>query len=169
LIGEPASIGTASGLILITLGLAVTFLGRKLVKVIFFIIGGLIGGLLALRFASMFIGEPFTYLIAVAAFIVAGFLFYKLLPIGAGLIAGFVTFLILKPVLGDLVMAFIFALIALVVVVILFNKLLTVGTALFGSLIFISGLSQLAPLSEFVQLALIAIFTILGCIVQFKT
>ncbi len=169
MIGELTSIMTTSSLILITLGLAVTFLGRKLVKTLFFIIGGLIGALLTLRFASLLVGEPFIYLIALAAFIVAGFLFYKLLPVGAGLIAGFVTFFMLKPVLGDLILAFIFALIALVVVVILFNKLLTIGTAFFGSLVFVAGLSQLAPLSSFVQLALVAIFTVLGCIVQFKT
>ncbi|MCS7132780.1 MAG: hypothetical protein N3F65_00525 [Nitrososphaeria archaeon] len=166
MIGELAI--TVSSLLLIVLGLALTFFGRKLVKTIFFIVGGLIGALLTLYLASPIIGEPLIYLAVLVAFIVAGFLFYKLLPIGAGLIASFTAFYLLEPVLG-LMVAIIIALIVFVVIAVLFNKLLSIGTALLGSIIFVAGLSQLTPLNNFIQLLLIVVLTILGSVVQFKT
>lgn len=160
---------TIPSLILIILGLALTFFGRKLVKAIFFVVGGLIGALLTMYFALRLIGEPFIYLVAIVAFIVAGFLFYKLLPIGAGLIAGLMTFFLLEPFIENLIITLILALIAFAIVVVLFNKLLTIGTALLGSITFVAGLSRLTPLSSFIQLLLIILFTVLGCVVQFKT
>ena len=96
-------------------------------------------------------------------------IFYFLLPFGAGLAAGLAAFLVLNPIIGDLIVSFILALVVLIVVVILFNKLLTVGTAFLGSLVFTAGLGQMISLHGFVQIALIAIITVLGCIVQFKT
>ncbi len=162
-------IGVASGIILIVLGLAVAFLGRKLVKVVFFLIGGVIGALLALIIAPMFLAPPYTYLLAIVGFVIAGLIFYLLLPFGAGLLAGVATFLLLRG-LVDLILAVILALIALIVVVILFNKILSVATAFLGSLIFVVGLGQVGVvLPEFLQLILIALITVLGSIVQLKT
>ena len=162
-------IGVASGIILIVLGLAVAFLGRKLVKVVFFLIGGVIGALLALIIAPMFLAPPYTYLLAVVGFVIVGLIFYLLLPFGAGLLAGVATFLLLRGFV-DLILAVILALIALIVVVILFNKILSVATAFLGSLIFVVGLSQVGVvLPEFLQLILIALITVLGSIVQLKT
>ena len=161
--------GSISGLVLIALGLALAFLGRKLVKLIFFFIGGLIGALLALRFAPLFLSGWLIYLAEAAGLIIAGLLFYFLLPFGAGLAAGLAAFLILRPMIGDLIVSFVLALVVLIIVVILFNKLLTVGTAILGSLIFTAGLGQIIFLHSLIQIALIAILTILGCIVQFKT
>ena len=162
-------IGVASGIILIVLGLAVAFLGRKLVKVVFFLIGGVIGALLALIIAPMFLAPPYTYLLAIVGFVIAGLIFYLLLPFGAGLLAGVATFLLLRGFV-DLILAVILALIALIVVVILFNKILSVATAFLGSLIFVVGLGQVGVvLPEFLQLILIALITVLGSIVQLKT
>lgn len=158
-----------SGIILIVLGLALTFFGRKLVKTIFFVAGGLIGTLLTLYFFSQLVGEPLIYIAAIIAFVVVGFLFYKLLPIGAGLVAGLMAFLLLEPIIKNLVIAFILALIVLIVVIVLFNKLLTIGTALLGSIIFVAGLGLLTPLNSLAQLLLIIVFTVLGCVVQLKT
>ena len=161
--------GFPSGVILIVLGLAVAFLGKKLVKTVFFLIGGVVGALLTLMIAPMFLAPPYTYLLAVVGFVIVGLIFYLLLPFGAGLLAGVATFLLLRGFV-DLVLAVILALIALIVVVILFNKILSVATAFLGSLIFVVGLGQVgvAP-PEFLQLILIALITILGSIVQFKT
>ena len=162
-------IGVASGIILIVLGLAVAFLGRKLVKVVFFLIGGVIGALLALIIAPMFLAPPYTYLLAVVGFVIVGLIFYLLLPFGAGLLAGVATFLLLRGFV-DLILAVILALIALIVVVILFNKILSVATAFLGSLIFVVGLGQVGVvLPEFLQLILMALITVLGSIVQLKT
>lgn len=162
-------VGFASGIILVGLGLAVAFLGRKLVKAIFFLIGGVIGALLAFIVAPMFFTPPYTYLLAAIGFVVVGLIFYLLLPFGAGLLAGVATFLLLRGFM-DLILAVILALIALVVVVILFNKILSVATAFLGSLIFVVGLGQVGVvLPELLQLILMALITILGSIVQLRT
>ena len=164
-----SELGLVSGLILIILGLAVTFLGRKLVKVVFFLIGGVIGALLTLLIAPMFVAPPFTYLVALLGFVVVGLIFYLLLPFGAGLLAGLATFLILKGMVS-LILAALLALIALIVVVVLFNKILAVITAFIGSLIFLVGLGELGMVFPWpIKLATIVLLTVLGSIVQFKT
>ena len=157
-----------SSLLLIVLGLALTFLGRKLVKVIVLIIGGLIGALLALMISPLFLSPPFTYLAALIGFVVLGLISYFLLPFGGGVIAGLATFLLLKGMVG-LLMAALIALIVLIIVVILFNKILAVGTAFAGSLVTLAGLSQLGlTLPLIIQLIILILLTVLGSIVQFK-
>ena len=150
------------------------FLGRKLVKIVFFLLGGLIGALLALRVAFLFISSSYIYFAALAGFIIVGLIFYYLLPFGAGLMAGLATFLILRPIIGDLLITLLFALAALIIVVILFNKLFTIGTAFLGSIILLAGLDQIAVqngiyLPFIIQLILLIVFTAIGCYVQFKT
>ena len=158
-----------SSILLIVLGLALTFLGKKLVKAIAFIVGGLIGALLALMIAPLFLSPPFTYLAALIGFVVLGLISYFLLPFGGGVIAGLATFLLLKGVVG-LLMAALIALIVLIIVVILFNKILTVGTAFAGSLVTLAGLSQLGlTFPSIIQLIILILLTALGSIVQFKT
>jgi len=175
LIGGLNSIGvTASGIILIILGLVLMFLGRKLVKVVFFLVGGIIGALLVLRFAFLFLAPAYVYLAALIGFVIVGLIFYFLLPFGAGLLAGLATFLILRPIVGDLLVTVVLALAALILVVILFNKLLTIGTAFLGALILLTGINQVAAqshitLAEPIQLLLLIVFTAIGSFVQFKT
>lgn len=158
-----------SGVVLIVLGLAVAFLGRKLAKLVFFLVGGVIGALLALLIAPMFITPPYTYLAAIAGFVIVGLIFLLLMPFGAGLLAGLATFMLLRGSVG-LILAIVFALIALILVVLLFNKILSVATAFIGSIIFAVGLQQAGvSLPGLLQLLIIAVITVLGSIVQFKT
>jgi len=158
-----------SSLLLIVLGLALTFLGKKLVKAIAFIVGGLIGALLALMISPLFLSPPFTYLAALIGFVVLGLISYFLLPLGGGVIAGLATFLLLRGVVGFL-MAALIALIVLIIVVILFNKILAVGTAFAGSLVTLAGLGQLGLIfPSIIQLIILILLTALGSIVQFKT
>jgi len=164
----------ASGVILIALGLVLVFLGRKLVKMLFFLVGGVMGALLTLRLAPLPPGTMYPYIAAAVGFIAAGLIFYFLLPFAAGLLAGLAAFLILRPIVADLWMVIMLSLAAAILVATLFNKLLTVGTAFLGALIFLAGLNQIAvqsrmEVSEPIQLALLAILTALGSYIQFKT
>ena len=161
-------ISAASGLLLIVLGLALTFLGKKLVKAIAFIVGGLIGALLALMLAPLFVSPPLTYLAALIGFIVLGLICYLLLPFGGGVIAGLAAFFLLKGLVGFL-MAALIALIVLIVVIILFDKILAVGSAFAGSIVVLAGLSQLGlALLPAIQLIILLLLTVLGSIVQLK-
>ena len=153
---------------MIVLGLALTFLGKKLVKAIAFIVGGLIGALLSLMLAPLFVSPPLTYLAALIGFIVLGLIFYLLLPFGGGVIAGLAAFFLLKGLVGFL-MAALIALIVLIVVIILFDKILAVGSAFAGSIVVLAGLSQLGlALLPAIQLIILLLLTVLGSIVQLK-
>ena len=153
---------------MIVLGLALTFLGKKLVKAIAFIVGGLIGALLALMLAPLFVSPPLTYLAALIGFIVLGLIFYLLLPFGGGVIAGLAAFFLLKGLVGFL-MAALIGLIVLIVVIILFDKILAVGSAFAGSIVVLAGLSQLGlALLPAIQLIILLLLTVLGSIVQLK-
>ncbi len=153
---------------MIVLGLALTFLGKKLVKAIAFIVGGLIGALLALMLAPLFVSPPLTYLAALIGFIVLGLIFYLLLPFGGGVIAGLAAFFLLKGLVGFL-MAALIALIVLIVVIILFDKILAVGSAFAGSIVVLAGLSQLGlAFLPAIQLIILLLLTVLGSIVQLK-
>ena len=63
-----------SGVVLLVLGLALTFLGRKLVKVLIFLVGGVIGAFLTFILAPLFLSPPFTYLAVIVGFVVFGLL-----------------------------------------------------------------------------------------------
>jgi len=164
--GEVALI---SGLMLTILGLVVAFFGRKLAKIVFFLVGGIIGALLALLISPMFISPPYSYIAAVVGFVIVGLIFLLLMRFGAGIVAGLATFMLLRGIV-DVLLAIIIALIVLIIVIVLFDKVLSIITAFVGSLIFMAGLQQAgASLPVFLQIIIIAVITILGSIVQLRT
>ena len=164
--GEVALI---SGLMLIILGLVVAFFGRKLAKIVFFLVGGIIGALLALLISPMFISPPYSYIAAVVGFVIVGLIFFLLMRFGAGIVAGLAAFMLLRGIV-DVLLAIIIALIVLIIVIVLFDKVLSIITAFVGSLIFMTGLQQAgASLPVFLQIIIIATITILGSLIQLRT
>jgi hypothetical protein len=169
MLGLAGGVELVSGLMLIILGLVVAFFGRELAKIAFFLIGGLIGALLALLISPMFISPPYTYIAAIVGFVIVGVIFFLLMRFGAGIIGGLAVFMLLRGVVDTLV-AIILALIVLVIVIVLFNKILSIITAFVGSLIFTNGLQQAgASLPGTLQLVMVGVITVLGSLVQLKT
>ncbi|MCL7386776.1 MAG: hypothetical protein LZ166_04530 [Thaumarchaeota archaeon] len=164
--GEVALI---SGLMLTILGLVVAFFGRKLAKIVFFLVGGIIGALLALLISPMFISPPYSYIAAVVGFVIVGLIFLLLMRFGAGIVAGLATFMLLRGIV-DVLLAIIIALMVLIIVIVLFDKVLSIITAFVGSLIFMAGLQQAgASLPVFLQIIIIAVIAILGSLIQLRT
>ncbi len=164
--GEVALI---SGLMLTILGLVVAFFGRKLAKIVFFLVGGIIGTLLALLISPMFISPPYSYIAAVMGFVIVGLIFLLLMRFGAGIVAGLATFMLLRGIV-DVLLAIIIALMVLIIVIVLFDKVLSIITAFVGSLIFMAGLQQAgASLPVFLQIIIIAVIAILGSLIQLRT
>lgn len=172
-------LGLLSGLVLIVLGLVVAFFGRKLTKIIFFLIGGLVGAflapwVLAVLVSPEFIQPPYVYITAAVGFVILGAISLLLMRLGAGILAGLATLMLLKDIIGrdfiGMLITIILALIALVIVIVLFDKILSVVTAFIGSLIFVVGLLWAGILlPSILQLILVIIITVLGSIVQLKT
>ena len=50
----------------------------------------------------------------------------------------------------------------------LFNKIVAVGTAFLGSLIFLAGIKQFISLDIYLSLLIVAVLTVIGCIVQLR-
>lgn len=162
-----ASLGSLlTGLILMLLGLILVFAGRGVIKFIAFLIGGIIGGLAASIIMAPYLGGA-TILAGIIGFILVGALTQLLLPVGAGLIAAALTYLFLKPLL-NVIFALILAVIMFLIVLMLFNKTLAVGTAFLGSLIFLMGIRQFISLDIYLSLLIIAVLTVIGCIVQLR-
>jgi len=154
------------GLILALLGLILVFMGRGVIKFTAFLIGGIIGGLAASTMMAPYFGDA-TILAGVIGFILVGALTQLLLPVGAGLVAAALTYLFLKPLLNT-IFALIIAVIIFFAVLMLFNKTVAVGTAFLGSLIFLAGIKQFIPIDIYLSLLIVAVLTVVGCIVQLR-
>jgi len=161
-------IGTLSGIVLVVLGLLLVFVGRKLVKVLTFLAGGIIGALLAYTYSLPHFGVPVAYAIAAAGFIVLGIIAYLLLYVAAGIAAGILVYLFTNPIFDGVLIPIILAIIAFAVVIILFNKILSVGTAVLGAIIVAAGINRLTPLNLFLTVAIIVVLAALGSYVQLK-
>jgi len=121
-LGLPGTAAPALGLILIILGLVMAFLGRKIIKITTFILGGLIGAALAYNYFLPRFGLPITYIITIAAFLVIGGLALILLYLSAGLAAGAATYVITSKLFSGFWIPLLSAIIIFAVVLILFSK-----------------------------------------------
>ena len=67
-----------------------------------------------------------------------------------------------------MIFALIIAVIVFFAVLMLFNKTVAVGTAFLGSLIFLAGIKQFIPIDIYLSLLIVAVLTVVGCIVQLR-
>lgn len=162
------TISNLSWIVLIVLGLLLLFIGRKLVKVLTFLAGGIIGGLLAYQYSLPHFGVPTAYLIGVVGFVIVGLIAYALLYLAAGIAAGALTYFLTKPLFPDILIPIVLAVIAFAVVLILFNKILSVGTAIFGAIIVATGIGRLFPLNPLATLIIVVVLAALGSYVQLR-
>ena len=165
-----ASINLSGGLVLIIFGLIMTFFGRKIAKIITFLVGGVVGALFTYRYLVpwMKLEAPVSYVAAIVAFIVVGFLAIALLYLSAGIAAGAAVFLFTRPLFQEWIIPLLLAAIAFAVVLILFNKLLSVGTAILGGIIVAYGLSLIVPIGSLGSIIVTLMLAVLGSYYQLK-
>lgn len=164
------SIDSFIALIFLVLSLVLIFYGRKMVKIITFIVGGIIGAFLIYEYLVPWlrIGEPFNYIIALLGFIVSGVLAIGLIQLLGGMIAGYLSYRFVYPYFQDWMPSLIVAVIVFAIVLVLFNKLLSIGTAILGALLFSHALSNFIPLDATVFLIVTIILAIIGAYYQFR-
>lgn len=163
------SVNLVGGLLLIVFGLVMAFYGRKIAKIITFLVGGVVGALFTYTYIAprMALEPPLNYVAAFAAFIVVGLLAIVLLYLSAGIAAGAATYLFTKPLFSGWT-PIILAAIAFAVVLILFNKVLSVGTAILGGIIVAYGANVLLPLIPPLPLIIAAVVAVIGSYYQLK-
>ncbi len=155
-------------IILLVIGLLFVFVGRRLVKVLTFIIGGFLGAALAYGYGLSSFGLPTAYAIAALGFIVGGLIAYVLLYVVAGAIAGLIVYQATRPFFPDFTIPLMIAIIAFFVVIILFNQLLSIGTAFLGALMVSTSLGGLIPVSPLLMVILTLVLAAAGAYIQFK-
>ncbi len=155
-------------IILLIIGLLFIFVGRRLVKILTFIVGGFLGAALAYGYGLTSFGLPTAYAIAALGFIVGGLIAYVLLYVIAGALAGLMVYQATRPLFPDFTIPLILAIIAFFIIIVLFNQLLSIGTAFLGALMVSASLGRLIPVSPLLMMILIIVLAVAGAYIQFK-
>jgi len=164
------SIDSLLAIIFLILGLILVFYGRKLVKIVTFIVGGIVGAILIYEYIIPWlkISEPFNYIIALLGFIISGVLAIALIHLLGAAIAGYLAYRFVNPYFQDWMLPLIIAVIAFVVVLILFNKLLSIGTAILGAILVSYSINIFISLGITVSFIIIIVLAIVGAYYQLK-
>ncbi|MEM1584043.1 MAG: hypothetical protein QXF28_04570 [Nitrososphaerota archaeon] len=157
-------------ILFIILGLIMTFYGRKLVKVVSFIVGGIIGAILIYQYVVPWleIGEPFSYIMSLLGFIIAGVLAIALIQLLGAMIVGYLAYRFVYPYFHDWVISLVIAVVVFAVVLILFNKLLSIGTAILGALLVTYSINLIIPLTPIISLIIVIVLAIVGAYYQLR-
>ena len=164
------SIDSLLAIVFIILGLILVFYGRKLVKIVTFIVGGIVGAILIYEYIIPWlkISEPFNYIIALLGFIISGVLAITLIHLLGAVIAGYLAYRFVNPYFQDWMLPLVIAVIAFVVVLILFNKLLSIGTAVLGAILVSYSINIFISLGITVSFIIIIVLAIAGAYYQLK-
>ncbi|MCL7384055.1 MAG: hypothetical protein LZ167_02975 [Thaumarchaeota archaeon] len=164
------SIESLPAIIFLILGLILVFYGRKLVKIITFIVGGIIGAILIYEYIIPWlkISEPFNYIVAFLGFIISGVLAIALIHLLGAVIAGYLTYRFVNPYFQDWMPPLIIAVIVFAVVLVLFNKLLSIGTAVLGAILVSYSINIFISLGTIASLIIIIVLAIAGAYYQLK-
>ena len=155
--------GLATPIFLIALLLASLFLiffGRRVIKVVAFIFGGLAGAYFASILGANFLGSFGTILAEVAGFLLGGFLGMSFLSFAVGLGLGYAGYAATQAILGSTLASIAVALVLFVVGMILAGKILSLVSVIFGGFLLLSVLSFLGIQLELAILAVIVLSSI---------
>lgn len=163
-------IDSLSGIIFLVLGLLLVFYGRKIVKMVTFIVGGIVGAYIfyQLIVPRLEIGEPYIYIIPLIGFIISGILTILLMYFLGGLIGGYFTYSFLRPYFQDWTIPLIISIIVFVIVFILFNKVLSIGTAILGAMLVSHSINIFIPQNPILSIIIIIFLSAVGAYYQLK-
>ena len=130
-----------SFIILLVVGLALTFYGRAILKSIAFLIGAIIGATLAYNVALFigpyiedYIGLGYCLIIAVVlGAIIGGYLGMAFLKWMIAIFMGGIGYMVAAAIFGDGIIPIIAGIVVFAIILIMFDKFLSVVTALFGA------------------------------------
>ncbi|MEM0452659.1 MAG: hypothetical protein QW048_07070 [Nitrososphaerota archaeon] len=159
-----------NGILLILLGLLLTFLGRKFIKIIVFILGGLLGAFLTYQFIlpRLSLGEPMNIILPIIAFVGFGLLSLLLMGIVVGFIAGYSVYTFSLSYFENWIYSLILAVIVFIIIAAFFNKILSIVTAVTGGLVTATGIQMIIPLNSFLYLVIVVVLSVLGAYYQLK-
>lgn len=164
------SIESILAIIFLIMGLVLVFYGRKLVKIITFIVGGIVGAILIYEYLIPWlnISEPLNYILALLGFIISGVLAIAIVHLLGAVIAGYLAYRLINPYFQDWILPLLLAIIAFAIVLVLFNKLLSIGTALLGAILVSYSINIFIPLGMIISLIIVVVLAVAGAYYQLK-
>jgi hypothetical protein len=150
--------------LLLIVGIALAFFGRKFVKTLVFLAGGLAGAAVGFAIAALILGGALAIVGAVVGFVVVGIIAYVLARVALGVALGAASFFLIRALIPITTIALVAALIGLILGILLFNKFLSFATAIAGGLMV--GYALQAHASDLLALAAGVFIIVVGGIAQ---
>ncbi len=149
---------------MLIVSLLLIFAGRKVVKVLAFLVVGLIGASIGGVFAAQYLtslGSLGTLLGVLIGFVAGGLIGLLLVRVGIGLAVGYAAYLLTLDLVSSTVAAFVVGFVFFVVGWLLYNKILSLVTAVAGGFLFYDAL-RLYGLDPTVSKVLAVLVTLIG-------
>ena len=158
--------GLAAPLLLVV-GIALALFGRKFVKTLVFLAGGLAGAAAGFAIGGLISGGALAIIGAVVGFFVMGIIAYVLVRFALGLALAGISFFLARAIIPNTVVALVAALVGLILGIVMFNKFLSFATAIAGGLMVGYALNAL-QIPTLLSLAGGVLIILVGSIVQSK-
>jgi len=153
---------------MLAVSLVLIFAGRTVVKVLAFLVVGLIGASIGGELAAQYltgVGSPGTVLGVVLGFVLGGLLGVMLVAVGIGLAIGYAAYMLTADLVSGSTVPLIVGFIFFIVGLALYNKILSFVTAVAGGLLLFDVL-ELYGLDPTVSVIVAGVLTVLGIWVQ---
>jgi len=165
-----AVIGSALHLVapfMLILGTILAFAGRKLIKLLMFLAGGLLGGAMAYSLASNIFSEDLSLIIGLIGFVGVGLLCVAFIPIIFGISLGFVAYYIADIFVMNVLIGVIAGVVGFVIGIFLYNHVLSVVTGVVGGALILQGLVTLG-IPTYISLVVAFLMMVAGTIFQLR-
>jgi hypothetical protein len=152
---------------MLIIGTILAFAGRKLVKLLVFLAGGLLGGAMAYWLTLNMLGENMALIIAVVGFVGVGLLCVAFIPIIFGISLGFVAYYIADLLALNMLIGVIAGVAGFVLGIFLYNHVLSIVTGVVGGALILQGLVSLG-IPTYISLLVAFLMMVVGTIFQLR-
>ncbi len=159
--------GSTAAPVLLIIGVALALYGRRFVKILVFLAGGVVGAATGFALVGSFLKGTSPYLGALVGFVALGLISYGLIRLAFGLITAGIAFYLTRLFVSSIFIVIIVAIVGFIIGMLLFNAYLSTATAIGGGGMVWYALQVLGLNSTLAMLGGIAVMVI-GMYYQFK-
>jgi len=154
------------GLVTLFVGLGLAFLGRRIIKILVFLGGGVAGANLAYALLKNQ-SQPIPVIAALVGFLVLGFLSIVLLKVIFGAMVGIAGFFIANALTGNVVMGILVGIVLFALGWFLFKYYLSIASGFAGGVLAFAGLQSIG-IPESIGIVISLIIGVVGIYYQIK-
>lgn len=153
--------------VLLVIGVALALYGRRFIKILVFLAGGVIGASIGFVLVGSFVKGASPYLGAIVGFVALGLIAYALTRVAFGLITAGIAFYLTRLFVSSTPITIIVVIVGFVIGILLFNTYLSIVTAVGGGGMVWYALQMLGLNATLAMIAGIAMMAV-GIYYQFK-